>query len=77
MNYEEEDMDTKECPKCKSDQVGPSFAFEFEKKDNGMVVVADPFFACATCEHVWQVKRVMVISKFPNENDISSVLDEL
>ena len=70
-------MDTKECPECKSDQVGPSFAFEFEKKDNGMVVVTDPFFACATCEHAWQVKRVMVISKFPNENDISSVLDEL
>ena len=70
-------MDTKECPKCKSDQVGPLFAFEFEKKDNGMVVVTDPFFACATCEHAWQIKRVMVISKFSNENDISSVLDEL
>ena len=48
-----------------------------KKKDNGMVVVTDPFFACATCEHAWQIKRVMVISKFSNENDISSVLDEL
>ena len=76
MNYEEEDMDTKECPKCGSDQVGPSFALEFEKKDNGMVVVTDPFFACAECEHAWQVKRVMVISKFPNATDFSNAIDE-
>ena len=42
-----------------------------------MVVITDPFFACAECEHAWQVKRVMVISKFPNATDFSEALDEL
>lgn len=61
-------MDTKECPDCKSNQVGLSFAFEFEKKDNDTVVVTDPFFTCAECEHAWQVKRVMVVSRFPDSD---------
>ena len=70
-------MDTKECPECKSNQVGPSFAFEFEKKDDDTVVVTDPFFACAECEHTWQVKRVMVVSRFPDSELFSRKLKEI
>lgn len=76
MNYEEKSMDTKECPKCKSNRVGLTFALEYEKNEDGTVVLTNPYFSCVTCEHLWQVKRVMVVSTFPNPEYFSWKLNE-
>ena len=55
-------MDTK-CPQCGSGDTGPSFTFDYDRDDAGRVIARDPFFACAGCDHSWQVETVMVIAR--------------
>ena len=52
-----------QCPQCNSTATGPSFTFDYDRDDAGRVIARNPFFACAGCDHAWQVETVMVIAR--------------
>ena len=65
-------MDRK-CPQCGSAEIGPSFTFDYDRDDAGRVVAWNPFFACARCQHTWQVETVLVVAQPFDPDDAEAV----
>ena len=61
------------CPLCGSVETGPSFSFDYDQDDAGRVVARNPFFACARCEHTWQVETILVVAQPFDPNDAEAV----
>jgi len=60
-------------PQCGSAEIGPSFTFDYDRDDSGRVIARNPFFACAGCEHAWQVEMVLMVAKPFDPDDDQTV----
>ena len=56
------------CPSCGSGETGPSFTFDWEQTETEVIAV-DPFYKCSMCEHSWQVKGRLVLSRHSDPDD--------
>ncbi|MDP7208932.1 MAG: hypothetical protein QF523_03560 [Acidimicrobiales bacterium] len=62
-----------ECPQCGSVETGPSFTFDYDRDDAGRVIARNPFFACAGCDHTWQVETVLMVAQPFDPDDAEAV----
>ncbi|MDG2428812.1 MAG: hypothetical protein P8M16_10375 [Acidimicrobiales bacterium] len=63
----------RKCPQCDSVETGPSLTFDYNTERSGQVVVRNPFFTCAGCEHSWQVEMVLMVAQTAPSADNESV----